>query len=152
MSYRTESTTPRILHSPESRLSDEMQTRRSCKGSYEALTLRETVLHREHISREFLCLCEEWFQRKPELQVEVLNSYQLPQRYRGTLKFHWLQQTSIANQMVFIGFLYMTWHCCHKSNSCRRLSVSFLLSGIMSMRIYISINKIIHMVVRFIKK
>lgn len=126
-----------ILHSPESRLSDEMQTRRSCKRSYEALR----VLHREHISRESsvytrgITVKPFRFQRKAVNYEQTLNSHQLPQRW-GTLKFHWLQQTTIANQTVFIGFVFMTWHCCHKSNSCWIYNLSLFSSEELSMRIH----------------
>ncbi len=66
-----------ILHSPESRLSDEMQTGRPCKRSYEALR----VLHREHISRESSVYARGIpvkpfrFQRKAVNYEQTLNSY-----------------------------------------------------------------------------
>lgn len=88
-----------------------MQTWWSCKRSYEALTLRVKVLDREHISRESSVRTWEMSNHfdsseKLEIREEVLHSYQLPQRWRGTLNFHWLQQTSITNQVVFIVFFF----------------------------------------------
>ncbi len=115
-----------ILHSPESRLSAEM-----CKRSYEALTLK----HREHISHESSVYTRGISQnisipaKSCKLRADLKVTPQLTvTTAQNNSQISLARANVYCNQMFFIGFLFMTWHCCHKSNSCWIYNLSLFTS------------------------